>query len=189
MTLTIPLSIIGDTTPESSETFSVVLSSPVNATLATATGTVTIADDDGGAMPTTVSVAATDAAGAEQAQDPIVFTVTRGGGVGGSTIVNLAWSGTATFGTDYTVTATGATLGTGALTLTFAPGATTATVTVTPVDDNLVEGSDGVTVALKTGTGSPALPPGTDPGAIADTHTAVISCTPRSPRATRARRT
>ena len=175
MKLTIPLSIIGDTIPESNETFSVVLSSPVNATLATATGTVTITDDDGGAMPTTVSVAATDAAGAEQLHDPIVFTVTRGGGVAGSTIVNLGWSGTATLGTDYTVTASGATLGTGALTLTFAPGATTATVTLTPVDDNLVEGSEGVTMTLKTGTGYTVLSPGTASGTIADNDTAKLS--------------
>ena len=175
MTLTIPLSIIGDTIPESNETFSVVLSSPVNATLATATGTVTIADDDGGAMPTTVSVAATDPAGAEQLSDPIVFTVTRGGGVAGSTIVNLGWSGTATLGSDYTITASGATLGAGALTLTFAPGATTASVTVTPIDDNLVEGSEGVTLTLKTGTGYTVLAPGTASGTIADNDTAKLS--------------
>jgi hypothetical protein len=43
---TITLTIIGDRTKESNETFTVVLSSPVNATIGTGTATVTILDDE-----------------------------------------------------------------------------------------------------------------------------------------------
>jgi hypothetical protein len=66
---------------------------------------VTVRDNDGSA---TVSVTATDAAGAEQAADAIAFT--PGGNVWSSVVVNLARAGTATSGSDYTVSATGGTL-------------------------------------------------------------------------------
>jgi aryl-phospho-beta-D-glucosidase BglC (GH1 family) len=46
-TQTISVVIIGDTVVENNETFSVILSNPVNATLGAATGTGTILDDDG----------------------------------------------------------------------------------------------------------------------------------------------
>ena len=58
-----------------------------------------------------ISVGATDASGNEYLRDPIVFTITRSGSTLGSITINLGWSGTAIFGTDYTVTATGGTLG------------------------------------------------------------------------------
>ena len=50
----IDITVTGDTTQESDETVVVTLSSPVNATLGTASGTLTIQDDD--ASPVTVSV-------------------------------------------------------------------------------------------------------------------------------------
>lgn len=46
LTATIPLSVIGDTVKEKNEKFAVVLKNPKNATLGTAKGTVTIANDD-----------------------------------------------------------------------------------------------------------------------------------------------
>ena len=69
-----------------------------------ASATGTIADND---APATVSVSATDASGAETGANPIVFTVTRSANTTSSVVVNLAWSGTAAYGTDYTVTASG----------------------------------------------------------------------------------
>ncbi len=50
----IDITVTGDTTQESDETVVVTLSSPVNATLGTASGTLTIQDDD--ASPVTVSI-------------------------------------------------------------------------------------------------------------------------------------
>ena len=83
----------------------------------------TIADND--AAPT-VSVAATDATGAEQGPDPIVFTITRAANLNGPITVNLTWGGTATRGTDYTVAAgAGGTLNGTGTTLTLAAGVTT----------------------------------------------------------------
>ena len=72
----------------------------------TATQTVTVSQP----VPV-ISVGATDASGNEYLRDPIVFTISRSGSTTGSITINLGWSGTAVFGTDYTVTATGGTLG------------------------------------------------------------------------------
>ena len=83
------------------------LRTPVGLTIGRATGTVTIVDDDARRpsrwrRPTP--------SGAEQSRDPISFTVTRSANLAGAIVVNLAWSGTARYGTDYTVTVTGGTL-------------------------------------------------------------------------------
>src|SRR5262249_4034130 len=102
-------SINGHTMYQVDETFIVLLSNHVGITCGDNVAVVTIVNDDTTAPPT-VTVAATDAAGAEQASDPLVFTVSRLGNVTGSTAVTLAWSGTATLGADYTASASGATL-------------------------------------------------------------------------------
>jgi len=91
---------IDDTAIESSEgvTMTLVAGSGYNVgSPSAASGTIT--DND----TPVVSVVATDAAGAEQASDPIVFTLTRGGSSSTSITVNLVWSGTAVLTTDYTV--------------------------------------------------------------------------------------
>jgi hypothetical protein len=82
-----------------------------------ASGSIT--DNDGSS---TVSVAVTDSSGAEQGSDPIAFTITRGGNIWSSIVVNLRWSGTATLGSDYTLTASGGTLAANGLSITLAPG-------------------------------------------------------------------
>ncbi len=68
--VTIP--VVGDTTVETDETFSVVLSNPINATLGTATGTATIQNDD---LPS-VGVANVSQLEGDSGQTPFVFTVT-----------------------------------------------------------------------------------------------------------------
>ena len=102
--------------------------------VSTATQTVTVSQP----VPV-ISVGVTDASGNEYLRDPIVFTITRSGSTTGSITINLGWSGTAVLGTDYTVTATGGTLGGSGTTITLAAGVTSATVTVTPTDDTTVE--------------------------------------------------
>ena len=59
--------------------------------------------------------------GAEQGSDPISFTITRTGNLWSNVVVNLGWSGTATLGADYAVSATGGTLSANGTTLTLAP--------------------------------------------------------------------
>jgi hypothetical protein len=113
-------------------------------------------------------VGASDASGAEAGQDPIVFGVLCSGPLSGTTSVNLSWSGTATFGTDYTVSAAGATLSANGLTLTLGAGACSATLTVTPIDDTLAESSETVTLTLQPGPGYAVGSPGSATGTIAD---------------------
>src|SRR5262249_10708401 len=149
-TKTIPVTVNGDTVFEPNETFTVTLSNPVGAVIGTGTGTGTIVNDD--AQPT-IALAGTSLSGAEQGQVPIVFTINRGANLTGSLTVNLAWSGTAAWATDYTVTASnGATLGANGLTLTLPGGVASVTLTVTPVDDTAIENAE--TVVLTVGTSS-----------------------------------
>ncbi|MBL8470825.1 MAG: hypothetical protein JNM98_03430 [Rhodocyclaceae bacterium] len=161
---TISVPIIGDGQWEYDETFNIVLSNPVGLTLANDTGVVTITNDD--AQPA-VSVAATDATGAEAASNPIVFTVNRSANLVGDIVVNLAWAGSATLGADYTVSVSGGVLSSDRSTLTLASGSSGATLTVTPVDDTAVEPSETVTLTLNAGSGY-AVGTASASGTIAD---------------------
>jgi hypothetical protein len=68
---TIPISIVGDASIEANETFTVTLSNPVNASIATATATATIANDD-----TAVPVTPGSYQGATQNGNFVFFTLT-----------------------------------------------------------------------------------------------------------------
>ena len=139
---------------------------------APASATGTIDDNDTPA----ITVAATDADRCGAAANTIVFTVTRTGNTTVSTAVTLAWSGTATLTTDYTVASTGATISADRLTLTFAAGSATATVTVTPVNDTLSRRRETVILTLAAGSrlhGRRA--PRRRPGTIADNDTPAIT--------------
>ena len=86
----------------------------------------------------TVTVAATDAAAAEAGLDPGVFTFTRTGDTTSSLDVAFSVTGTAA-GSDYTI---------GASPVTIPAGLATVTLTVTPVDDSLVEGAETIIVTI-----------------------------------------
>jgi hypothetical protein len=94
-----------------------------------------------GGTPTlpTVMIVATDANAAEANRDPGVFTITRTGATTNPLTVNFGISGTATNGTDYD-SLTGS--------VTISAGQTTATVTVRPIDDTLVEGNETAVLTL-----------------------------------------
>jgi Ca2+-binding RTX toxin-like protein len=167
----ITLTPVDDSPIESTEgvTMSLVAGTGYNVgTPSSAFGTIT--DNDTPA----VSAGVTDAAGAEQGSNPIVFTVTRSGNVSASAVVNLVWSGTATLTTDYAVVASGATLSTNKLTLTFAAGASVATLTVTPVDDTALETNEGVTLTIAAGTGYTVGTPSAS-ATITDNDTPLVS--------------
>jgi hypothetical protein len=113
-----PLSVdvSGDTTPEANETFTVTLSSPVNATLGTATGTGTIQNDDGAGTPPAITSAAPPAGivsipyshtyVATGTPAPS-FTVTSGALPAGVTLTSAGvLSGTPTVANTYTGTVT-----------------------------------------------------------------------------------
>ncbi len=94
----------------------------------------------GPALPS-VSVVATDAS-ATEGGDGGAFTITRTGATMSALTVNLAFSGNATNGADVaTVPAS----------ITIAAGQAAATLTVTPIDDALVEGAETFAVSLAPG--------------------------------------
>ena len=133
---TVVVPVVGDTLAEPDETFTVVLSNPVNATLGTATGTGTITDDD--ANPT-VSISPATQTVAESAGS-VTVTVTLSAASGKTvTVVYSTANGTATAGSDYTA---------GTATLTFSPGQTSKTVTIGITDDAAHENNETFTVNL-----------------------------------------
>jgi hypothetical protein len=92
-----------------------------------------------------VTVTTPDGAAAEAGRDAGTIRFTRtGGDLTASLTVNYTVGGTATAGGDYERLPG---------TVTFAAGATTADVTILPIDDNSVERPESVTVALGPGTG------------------------------------
>ena len=95
-----------------------------------------------GATPV-ITVSATDANAAETVSgnlpNPGVFTFTRTGSTVASLTVNFGVGGTAISGTDYTALPTS---------VTFAPDSSTATVTISPIDDQIDEGDETVFFVL-----------------------------------------
>jgi hypothetical protein len=171
-----------DTTVEPDETVSLTVTSGTGYTVgspSSASGTITNDDTD-------VSVAVSPASVAEDGATNLVYTFTRVGVTSSSLTVNFNVGGTATFGVspdDYTQTgATTFTTSTGSVT--FAPGNSTASVTVNPETDSIVEPDETVALTVAAGTGynvgSPASATGTiinddtdvsvavSPGAVAE---------------------
>ncbi|WP_177418925.1 Calx-beta domain-containing protein [endosymbiont of Lamellibrachia barhami] len=127
-----------DTTWEPSETFTLTLSNPVDASLGLATATATITDDDtrnAGALAlnsTTVTL--------PESGPAVIMTVNRTGGSDGTVSVDYATTdGSATAPGDYTAISG---------TLTFLNGETSKTVTLTPIDDATWEPSEAFTLTL-----------------------------------------
>ncbi|MBD2390920.1 S8 family serine peptidase [Aphanizomenon flos-aquae FACHB-1171] len=144
-TALVNLNVIDDTLVEGTETAILTVTSGTGYTVGTvASATVNIADND----PPQVSVVATDADAAETVlgttPNPGQYTLTRTGDVTGSLTVNVALSGTATNGTDYTTIPT---------IVTFVAGSSTALVDLNVTDDTLVEGTETAILTVTSGTG------------------------------------
>ena len=139
----VTINVVGDTTIELNETFSVALTNPVGATLGTATATGTVVNDD---LPT-VSIAATSASQAEGSTGttPFTFTVTRSSGVGTSS-VNWAVAHTSTAATDFSGAVNG--------TVSFLAGETSKAITVNVVGDTTIEVSEAFNVVLSSAVGA-----------------------------------
>jgi disulfide oxidoreductase YuzD len=137
ITATITVAVIGETTFEADEGFTVTLSNPNGATIGDGVGAGTITNDD--AQP---AVSIGDAAVTEGNAGTVTatFTVTLATASAFTVTVDFATAdGSALAGTDY-LTATG--------TLTFAPGQTVATVTVTVNGDIGFEADETFVVNL-----------------------------------------
>lgn len=92
-----------------------------------------------GTGPATINVTTADASAAEAGGDPGSFVLTRTGDVSQPMTLYYALSGSATNGSDYQK------LGGS---VTFAAGAASATVKVTPIDDAAAEGAESVTLTV-----------------------------------------
>ncbi len=144
-TQTIAVKVTGDTAVESNETFTVALANPSGATIAKASATGTITNDDVAPVPT-VSIADVSVAEGNSGTTNANFTVTLSGA--STTPVTVGYStanGTATAGADYTAKSG---------TLTFAPGVTSQTVAVAVTGDATVEPSETFTVTLANPSGA-----------------------------------
>ena len=149
---TITVAVHDDRVAEADESFTLTLSEASNATLSGNAATLEtigyLTDDDQAAFTVAVSPAAIAEAGGAAA-----VTVSTGGvSFTAPRAVTLAFGGTATEGTDYTVAAA---------TLTLAAGQSTVAATITAADDQVQEGDETVAVSFAT------LPEGTQAGSPA----------------------
>src|SRR5207244_1353093 len=132
----IALAIVNDALNELNETVLLTLSNATNATLgALTTHTYTITDDD---PPPTVTLSLSGSPMTE-AGGVATVTATLSAVSGQSVAVNLAFSGTATLGSDYTSSGTS---------IVIPPGSTNGTITLTAVQDTLDEADETIIVDI-----------------------------------------
>jgi Ca2+-binding RTX toxin-like protein len=140
-TATLTINPTADTTIEANETVALTLATGAGYTVGTTTAvTGTITNDD---FPS-ITLAVAPASVLENGTPNLVYTFTRTGPTSNALTVNYSIGGTATNGTDYTTIVTS---------ITFAAGSTTATVTVDPTADTIIEDNETVALTLATGTG------------------------------------
>ena len=168
-----------DLTVEPDETVALTVTSGVGYNVGSpdsATGTITNDDTD-------VSVTVSPASVTEDGAGNLVYTFTRNGVTSNSLTVNFSVGGTATFGAspnDYTESGA-TTFTTSAGSVTFAPGSSTATVTVNPETDSTVEPDETVDITLTSGAGYNVGSPTSASGTIANDDTDVsITVSPAS---------
>ena len=126
-TQVVTVALIGDALSEPNETFTVTLSGPANATLATATGVGTIVNDD---LP---AISAQDISGAEGQRGNTTFTFTLTLSAPSAADVSVLYStrdGSALARSDYRASSG---------TVTFAAGTTVATVRINVSGDRTAE--------------------------------------------------
>ena len=138
----VTVNVTGDTAEEPDETFFVNLSNATSATIADTQGVGTISDDD--RLPT-ISIGDVSKAEGHRGSTPFMFTITLATASTQTVTVNyVTANGTATTGDkDYTATSG---------TLTFTPGQTSKTVTVSVKGDRKVEGNETFFINLSSPT-------------------------------------
>jgi hypothetical protein len=150
-TQTFMVAVSGDTTAESDETFTVVLSNASNATITKGTGTGAILNDDGGTTLPGLSIADTSAYEGHSGPHLIDFAVNLSVASATDVTVNYATSdGTATAGSDYTATSG---------TMTIPAGVTTKKLVVVVQGDITAEPDETVLVTLSSPTGATLVKP------------------------------
>ncbi len=144
---TITVAILGDTVVEPSETVLVNLSNPVGASLADPQGVGTIVSDDLAGPTLSISDASTTEG--NSGTKALTFTATLSPAATTTVTVRATTAnGTATSGSDYTG---------GALTLTFAPGETSKSASISIRGDTVVEPDETFFVNLTAPTGGAVI--------------------------------
>ncbi|MFN7566501.1 MAG: beta strand repeat-containing protein, partial [Microcystis sp.] len=144
-TATVTVNPTADTTIEPNETVILTLAAGTGYTVGTpnaVTGTIT---NDDVTLPS-ITLAVSPSSVTEDGTTNLIYTFTRSGVTTNSLTVNYTLGGTGTLNTDYTRTGT-------TNTVTFAAGSSTATVTVNPTADTIVESNETVILTLAAGTG------------------------------------
>ncbi|OCY12705.1 MAG: endo-1,3-1,4-beta-glycanase ExsH [Microcystis aeruginosa CACIAM 03] len=142
-TATVTIDPTADTIVEPDETVILTLAAGTGYAVGTTTPvTGTINDDE---LPS-ITLAVSPASVTEDGTTNLIYTFTRSGLTTNSLTVNYTLRGTATLNTDYTRTGTNNTV-------TFAAGSSTATVTIDPTADTIVESNETVALTLAAGTG------------------------------------
>ena len=109
--------------------------------------------------PPSVAIAVSPASVSEDGATNLTFTVTRSLNLTSPTLVNITTAGTATSGTDYTGNVA---------TVTIPAGATSATISIDPAADTIVEPDETVTLTVAAGTGYTVGLPASATGTIAN---------------------
>ena len=109
--------------------------------------------------PPSVAIAVSPASVFEDGTTNLTFTVTRSLNLTSPTLVNITTAGTATSGTDYTGNVA---------TVTIPAGATSATISIDPAADTIVEPDETVTLTVAAGTGYTVGLPASATGTIAN---------------------
>src|SRR3954452_11355655 len=143
----ITVNVSGDTTVEPDESFNVVLSSPVGATIGTGTASSTILNDDVAAPALSITADQTSKLEGNSGTTPFTFTVTRSGSTIGTSSVSYAVSGGTANAADF-----GGTLPSG--TVSFAAGETSKSITVNVSGDTTVEPDESFNVVLSSPAGA-----------------------------------
>ncbi|WP_316736794.1 Calx-beta domain-containing protein [Pedobacter aquatilis] len=163
--VTLPITVTDDQLVEGTEsvilTFTAATDNP-NVTVTPASATLTIADDD----VATVTVVATTNAAEPSTNGLFTFTMSKASTT--ATTITYSVGGTATSGIDYTSIGTSVTI---------PAGATTATVSVPVINDQIVEGTETVILTMTAATNNAAITASTTPVTlnILDDDVATIS--------------
>jgi len=168
-TATVTVDPSSDTTVEPDETVILMVTAGTGYNIGmpdTATGTITNDDTD-------VTMTLSPSSVGEDGSTNLVYTFTRSGVTTGPLTVNFSVGGTATFTSDYTQTGA-ATYGASSGTVTIATGNSTATVSLTPVNDVKVEGNETVALAITPGSYGIGTPNNAT-GTIVDNDTATVA--------------
>jgi hypothetical protein len=170
VTKSINVPTINDASPESTETFTMTLSTPSGgATLSTPSATATINDDDGGGSTCAgISFSVSNASNDEGL--PLNFVITKSGSTTATCSVNYATAdGSARASADYTA-ASGS--------VSFTGSQTTQTVSITTIDDIKVEPDETVLLNLSSPTSPATISGGQGVGTIIDNETNFVAPPP-----------